>query len=233
MKKIHLVYLFVVFFTAFSQRAVADETVRISVNGREVTFGEQVPVIENGRTLVPVREVFEKMGFEVGWESEMRRVSMSRPGDLITFTIDNERTMIPIREVAESVGFEVEWDDGAIAINTPRRSDGEYKMLDFTSQSGTGNYDISLRSQIDEGSNWWIQITQPEDEGIFRVGVATIIHSGSLQARVDGVRANGDIYITWIRPERLTHDMAFWFATIDICASVVPEQFNILENSRW
>ena len=36
------------------------------IYGEEVSFeGDQSPVIENGRTLVPFRAVFEKMGAEV------------------------------------------------------------------------------------------------------------------------------------------------------------------------
>lgn len=36
-----------------------------------LTF-EQPPVIENGRTLIPIRFLFEQMGAEVDWDGENR-----------------------------------------------------------------------------------------------------------------------------------------------------------------
>lgn len=42
---------------------------RVEINSVAVVFADQTPVVVDGRTLVPVRGVFEALGFEVEWES--------------------------------------------------------------------------------------------------------------------------------------------------------------------
>lgn len=102
----------------------------VLVNGEPVTF-DQSPVIIDGRTLVPIRAVVEKLGYEVRWNDVTKTVyvktkkiaDMSFPGTNIKVSIDNElivfdvppqiingRTLIPIRAVAEKLGYEVDWD---------------------------------------------------------------------------------------------------------------------------
>ena len=90
-----------------------------------------VPVIVNGRTLVPVRAIIEAMGGAVGWNAEKAEVTLIFKNDTITLAIGsdiaylndvqstldaipvvmNERTMLPIRYIAESFKFDVQWDD--------------------------------------------------------------------------------------------------------------------------
>ena len=99
---------------------------------RELAF-DQPPVIIDGRTLVPVRAVFEAMGMSVNWDnntktayasggetniisigakefyrstgSEGRKnLSMDVPAQIIS-----GRTLVPLRAVAEACDAEVEW----------------------------------------------------------------------------------------------------------------------------
>jgi len=41
------------------------DTISVTINGEAVSFTDQEPVIIDGRTLVPVRGVFEALGFDV------------------------------------------------------------------------------------------------------------------------------------------------------------------------
>jgi len=57
---------------------------RVILNGTQMTF-EVPPIIENGRTLVPLRAIFEAMGATVSWngsqyQSICARVSFTGPG---------------------------------------------------------------------------------------------------------------------------------------------------------
>ncbi len=90
-----------------------------------------VPVIINGRTLVPIRAIIEAMGGTVGWNAETAEVTLNFKNDVIRLTIGldiaylndeastldatpvvmNERTMLPIRYIAESFKFDVQWDE--------------------------------------------------------------------------------------------------------------------------
>lgn len=109
----------------------ADSAIRVTIDGAEVTFEGQGPVIVDGRTLVPVRGVFEQLGFEPIWDGEARTATLTREDYVIVITIDsaafttngetytldvpaqimNDSTMLPLRAVLESVGYELEWDD--------------------------------------------------------------------------------------------------------------------------
>ena len=92
-----------------------------------------VPYIdENGRTMVPVRFIAERLGAKVAWDPETRKVTIKLDGKEINMSIGStqyslngenkymdtaptiktgwNRTMVPIRFVAEALGKSVEWD---------------------------------------------------------------------------------------------------------------------------
>ena len=91
----------------------------MTVNGNDMPIDEQgtVPVIVNGRTLLPVRAVVEQMGGTVDWNGETQEVTLTYGEDEIKLTIDsteallngekqaldvaptvmNDRTILPIR----------------------------------------------------------------------------------------------------------------------------------------
>jgi len=115
-------------------------TIVVTIDGQRVTFAGQGPVIVSGRTLVPVRAVFEALGFVVGWDGDARRATMTRGNDTIVMTIGsatfttngvahtldvpaqiiNGSTMVPIRLPLESVGYNLEWDgpNNTVVITT-------------------------------------------------------------------------------------------------------------------
>lgn len=104
----------------------------MTVNGAEAEIDPgrgTVPVVQNDRTLVPIRTVIEAMGGTVNWEDETQTVLLEYNGDIITLNIGNtaaylnetmnmldvapatinDRTMLPIRFIAESFQFNVNW----------------------------------------------------------------------------------------------------------------------------
>lgn len=103
---------------------------RIFVNGYFVD-SDADPVIENGRTLVPVRIISEKLGYKVDWEESTKTVIISNDSKNIKFTIGrntytdnyieipsdvrvkiiNNRTMVPIRVIAEAFTQNIIWDN--------------------------------------------------------------------------------------------------------------------------
>ncbi|MDR2182676.1 MAG: copper amine oxidase N-terminal domain-containing protein, partial [Clostridiales bacterium] len=48
-------------------------TISVAIEGVAVDFDGQGPVIVDDRTLVPVRGVFEQLGFEVDWDGDARQ----------------------------------------------------------------------------------------------------------------------------------------------------------------
>jgi len=103
--------------------------IRVTLYGKKLSF-DQPPVIENGRTLVPLRAIFEALDAEVAWDDETRTVRAIRYGTYVELQIgSNEmkvnseiktldvsamivggRTMVPARAIAEAFGCTVGWD---------------------------------------------------------------------------------------------------------------------------
>jgi len=127
--------------------AYAQDNIRIQVNGEEIIFNDQQPIIQDGRVLIPVRGVFDALGYDISWDSSEQRVSLTaQDGTVASFTIGgtsitvisqtrmpriqiitmdvpaqiiNGNTMIPLRAVADAIGADVQWDgELSIAIIT-------------------------------------------------------------------------------------------------------------------
>lgn len=132
----------------FAIPVYASDNIRIVLDREEVVFEGQGPVIVEGRTLVPVREVFELMGFTLAWGGDIRQVTLIRNSDVIVITIDSykftangashnldvpaqiigDRTLMPLRAILESVGYELTWDGAAntVLINS---GEGQFQAL--------------------------------------------------------------------------------------------------------
>ncbi|MCX7843524.1 MAG: N-acetylmuramoyl-L-alanine amidase [Clostridia bacterium] len=105
------------------------KAVRVVVDGKQLSL-DKSPVIMNGRTLVPVRNVFENLGADVKWQPESSTVEVSGKNTVISMRIGyiaakvndalvkldtrpviiNGSTMVPIRFVAELLNSDVKWD---------------------------------------------------------------------------------------------------------------------------
>ncbi len=125
--------------------------INVVLNGEKIKFDQQ-PVIQKGRTLVPIRAVVEKMGGSVEWNSSTRTAVLKFSGKIIKLTIDsnvaylneeekeldvapqiiNGRTLLPIRFVAESFGFDVDWNASSqtVIIVTRKDEDNSFNLLD-------------------------------------------------------------------------------------------------------
>jgi hypothetical protein len=102
--------------------------IKVTLDGAALSF-EVPPQIINGRTMVPLRAIFEAMGAEVVWDPDPQTVTATK-GDLAVVliigdtspTVDGEavaldqpgvivdgRTLAPLRFVAEAFGGTVDW----------------------------------------------------------------------------------------------------------------------------
>ncbi len=114
------------------------EPIKVTINTRPVSF-ETSPVVENGRTLVPLRSISEALGASVKWDGTNKAITLTLSSDVIKLTIGkttalkNEQTltldspakiiagntMVPLRFIGEAFGAYVQWNPGirTIAIN--------------------------------------------------------------------------------------------------------------------
>ena len=107
----------------------------INVDGNVSTIVEnnyffKLP-LENDRTLVPMRVIFEALGAQVEWDGETQTVTATKDGKTMRLQIDKNElyigdemvrldtpprliegnTLVPLRAVSESFGATVLWDD--------------------------------------------------------------------------------------------------------------------------
>ncbi|TMV51647.1 copper amine oxidase N-terminal domain-containing protein [Paenibacillus mesophilus] len=92
---------------------------------------DQSPVNVDGRTMVPLRAIFEALGAKVEWDGATQTVTATKDDINISLTINsnealvngkkvtldvpaqliNEKTMVPVRFVSEALGADVQWDN--------------------------------------------------------------------------------------------------------------------------
>lgn len=107
------------------------ELVSVKKDGVKIPFFNQ-PILYEGATLVPVRELCEYLNFSVLWDEPTKTVTISKEDILISFAIGETEitvngntsdmpskavlyggcvTYIPLRAAAEALGAAVGWDD--------------------------------------------------------------------------------------------------------------------------
>lgn len=106
--------------------------ISILVNGKLIS-ADTAPMIQNDRTLVPMRTIFEALGADVQWDQATRTVTGTKDGQEVVLQIDNgvakvngqdvaldaaptiinDRTVVPLRFVGEALGANVDWNADA------------------------------------------------------------------------------------------------------------------------
>lgn len=130
--------------------AFAHPLITVYVDGKQVSF-DQPPIIQDDRTLVPMRKIFEALDAQVIWDETDQTVMAMHNEDIILLHIGeaglykngelvytmsvpaqiiNDRTLVPLRAVAESLGASVAWDGVKYVIDI---------HSDSTSEKPTGN----------------------------------------------------------------------------------------------
>lgn len=106
------------------------EEVFVEIDGKRLTDLPMPPIILNGYSLVPAREVFEGLGAKVVWQKEVEQVYVTYGSNKVMIPIGsskayvngeahtmqtvariiNNKTMIPLRFVSTALGFDINWD---------------------------------------------------------------------------------------------------------------------------
>jgi len=101
----------------------------VYIDGKKLSF-DVAPIIENGRTLVPLRAIFEAMGASVEWNNATRTVTARKGNTNVVLPIGStqprvngqdwpldvpakivqDRTLAPLRFVGEAFGGKVAWN---------------------------------------------------------------------------------------------------------------------------
>lgn len=107
----------------------AESDIEVRVDG-EVLKTDVPPSIVDGRTMVPMRVIFEKLGAAISWDPVAQKVTAEKDGinlelvigattaklngsDInldVPAVISEGRTLVPLRFISESLGLTVDWD---------------------------------------------------------------------------------------------------------------------------
>lgn len=128
---ISIVLIFCFNLAAFGET----NNVTVYVDNEKVEFDVN-PFIENGRTLVPLRGVFEKLGANVDWNKNILEVVIKDENNEIEMLLGNSKVMVngeikdidvptkmissrtfaPLRFISENLGHDVKWDGSTNSV---------------------------------------------------------------------------------------------------------------------
>lgn len=143
--KLKGVIIFLLLILMSTAAFTANQDIVIIVDGDELSPPAS-PKIVNGRTLVPMRAIFESLGAEVQWDESTQTVTGIKGENVIKLKvgitpatlnkeniyldvppiIDRGSTLVPVRFIAESLGAEVTWYSGSqrVIIKNTDNSEG-------------------------------------------------------------------------------------------------------------
>lgn len=118
------------FCMALSLLSFAADNIKVMLDDEYITFDVEPQIIE-GRTMVPLRAIFEAMGAEIEWDGDTQTVAAVKDetvvvaviGSNIIYVNDEEiiidvppmikdgRTLVPVRFITEAFGYNVKWNE--------------------------------------------------------------------------------------------------------------------------
>ncbi|MDR2183032.1 MAG: peptidylprolyl isomerase [Clostridiales bacterium] len=93
----------------FMPAALYANEVSVTIDGVLVEFEDQGPAIVDGRTLVPVRGVFEALGFYVDWDQDAQTATLTASKDVVLWAFEEQYNTMDVIdvEVIITIGNEI------------------------------------------------------------------------------------------------------------------------------
>ena len=175
----------------------ANENITIYVND-EILICDTAPFIKDGRTMVPMRKIFEALNAKVDWEGATQTITATKDNTQIVLQINNSTmynngvaetldvapiivnssTFVPIRAVSQSLNASVDWfgNTQTVYINSTKTYNDEYNSY----------VDFFMQGNVFAGYEW-----------LENVGNNATVHADiCAQGSISDVQVNGnDIYL--------------------------------------
>lgn len=173
---------FVAVFVLLVSASAAMAAARVVLNGQELAF-DVPPVIEKGRTLVPLRVIFEALGVNVNWDDRTRTVTAAKGGTEIKLVIGGRayknnqpvaldvpakivkgRTLVPLRFVSEALGAFVFWDGATqtVTIYSSVVQPDEAVYKSYFAELGLGK--LPVGGQLPQDLQRGVRVFAPGDQ---------------------------------------------------------------------
>lgn len=184
--KVVVVVIVIILSIAISAFATNDE-IRVYLDGKKIEFDVKPQTI-NGRTMVPIRAIFEAMGATVSWDDATETAVCTKDETVIKMTVDNNvmyindtvvnmdvspvvingRTLAPARYAAEAFGAEVNWSDKNKIVSLT--TNGIPVYADYYNVPDIGKFfGVELLYEFDWKENPDVHTYVYDDEEIYKV----------------------------------------------------------------
>lgn len=162
----------------------ADENISLTVNGEKAET-QVPPTIIDGRTMVPVRDIFEACGAKVNWDANTKTITGEKGNTTVVMQIDSNmlfinedvtemdatpviidgRTLAPARYVAESFGGIVDWDaeNKVVMIDVTDDEEVTETTTEETTQSTTVTEETTETTTVTETRTVATTVAEPSD----------------------------------------------------------------------
>lgn len=128
----------------FAPARAEGSDVTVLVDGRQLAL-DVPPQIRNGRTLVPMRAIFEALGATIRWDERTQTVTAECGSDTLVLTVGSrlvewrgslitvdvapeiyaDRTLVPLRFVGQALGVHVAWDGQTRTVRVESEPDDQ------------------------------------------------------------------------------------------------------------
>ena len=114
-----------------SQKLSVPDGITVILDGEIVVFDVAQPALVNGRTMVPMRKIFEALGATVTWDNNTQTAKAQKGDMTVEISIGStvmysngkaveidspalllrSRTYVPVRFISNALGVKVDWDN--------------------------------------------------------------------------------------------------------------------------
>lgn len=198
---------FISIFILLTANSVYASGPTVFLDGRELTF-DVPPTIENGRTLVPMRVIFEALGAELYWDGDTQTASAFKGDTGVAVQVGNSyanknntavkldvppkivngRTLIPLRFVSEAFGCEVKWDESTQTVSImSKQAATDKSIIGYWSDNAYSGTLVNPFNGMIVGSTYSGQWFKFSEDGTFRYAIAG---SGTIITGISFVEGN-------------------------------------------
>lgn len=156
----------------------AQSPIKVNLDGKIIDF-DVVPQLIDGRTMVPLRKIFEAMGATVSWDDTAQSIEANTDVCSVKASINNttltvngtpktldvppmlieSRTLVPVRFVAEAFGATVDWNEKTSTVNIKSQkissnvqNNGANALQNFTDGFEKADYTKATSKKYVKGS---------------------------------------------------------------------------------
>ncbi len=182
----------------------ASDTIYVTLDGSYIEFDVR-PQIINGRTMVPIRAIFEKMGATVEWDSSTSSAICTNGDTVVKMTVNSMdmyinnqvtkmdispvvidgRTLAPARYVAEAFGADVQWDQDSstVIIHSHAKNNNSTTNINLNQAIPTDNQEETV--YIGEtGSKYHYKTCRTLKNGAFPISLDEALAQGRTACKI-------------------------------------------------